>query len=308
MSDEAFKNRAISIRARLLAYAKQHREDFQRVLTRYAIERLLYRLSQTAAAQRYVLKGAMLFVTWPKHVLRPTGDLDLLGHGDSDPEVLMRLFTQVLQVQSLEDGLVFNSSTLEIEPVREADKYQGTRLRLAADLAGARIRLQIDIGFGDHVHPEPRRDVFPSLLPGLPLVKILMYPPETVVAEKFEAMIRFGAANGRIKDFHDIWVMTRTFAFDLATLVEAVGGTLHRRDTAVPDEPPIGLTDPFAAIVAQAGLWSGFLRRTPPALEPPSFPELQAELRNFFGPVISALGASEAYAGVWDPQRRLWNC
>ncbi|MGI4861644.1 MAG: nucleotidyl transferase AbiEii/AbiGii toxin family protein [Janthinobacterium lividum] len=306
MTDKAHKSSAASIRAKLLAHAKRHEDNFLRVLTRYAIERLLFRLSQTDAAEGYVLKGAMLFATWPKHVFRPTGDLDLLGQGDPDPAALTKLFTSICQVHVPEDGIIFDPATLKVEPVREADKYQGARLSLIADLARAKISVQIDIGFGDHVYPEPKREKFPGLLPGLPQADILMYPPETVVAEKFEAMIRFGEANGRIKDFHDIWVTIRTFPFGLASMVEAVSGTLRRRETAMPTEMPLGLTDAFAAIAKERGLWSGFLRRTPPALEPPPFADLQLELRSFFGPIIAGLSRSESARGVWDPDGRAW--
>lgn len=300
------KNPAASVRARLLQHAKQHGDDYQRVLTRYAIERLLYRLSRTDATERYVLKGAMLFVTWPEHVFRPTGDLDLLGQGDPDPFVIADLFTRICQVEAPEDGIVFDPATLKVEPVREADKYQGVQLSLKGELAKAVIPVQVDIGFGDHVYPPPKRQTFPSLLPDLPAANILMYPPETVVAEKFEAMIRFGDANGRIKDFHDIWVMTRTFPFDLSSVVEAVGGTLRRRETGIPTEIPRGLTEAFAKIAEERGLWSGFLRRNPPTLQPPPFVELQEELRRFFGPVISSLALPEGAKGRWDPDGGAW--
>jgi hypothetical protein len=179
-------------------------------------------------------------------------------------------------------------------------------LSLNGDLAGAVIRVLVDVGFGDHVYPPPKREYFPSLLPDLPQANILMYPPETVVAEKFEAMIRFGEANGRIKDFHDIWVTTRTFPFDLPSLVEAVTGMLRRRETATPTEMPVGLTDAFAAIAEARGLWSGFLRRNPPTVAPPPFAELQEELRRFFGPIIASLGASEGAHGRWDPGGGAW--
>jgi hypothetical protein len=168
MTARVIKNLAVSIRAKLLAHAKRHNDDFQRVLTRFAIERLLFRLSQTDAAERYVLKGAMLFVTWPKHVFRPIGDLDLLGHGDPDPAALTELFTRICQIEVVDDGIVFDPATLTVDPIREVDKYQGARLNLRADLAGARIPVQIDIGFGDHVYPDPKRENFPSLLPGCP--------------------------------------------------------------------------------------------------------------------------------------------
>lgn len=300
------KDPAASIRARLYNHAREHGDDFQRVLTRYAIERLLFRLSQTEAAERYVLKGAMLFVTWPEHVFRPTGDLDLLGQGNPDPAAITELFTRICQVEVHEDGIIFDPATLKVEPVRDADKYQGVQLGLKGVLAKATAHIQVDIGFGDHVYPPPMRGNFPSLLPDMPAANILMYPPETVVAEKFEAMIRFGEANGRAKDFHDIWVTTRTFPFELPKLVEAVSGTLRRRETAFPVEMPVGLTPAYAAIVEQKGLWTGFLRRTPPALDPPAFPELQEELRRFFGPIIVALPAPEGAKGLWDPGGGTW--
>jgi hypothetical protein len=306
MTAKILKNPAASVRARLLVHAKQHGDDYQRVLTRYAIERLLFRLSQTEAANRYVLKGAMLFVTWPEHIFRPTGDLDLLGQGDPEPAAIAELFGQICQVEMPDDGIKFDPATLKVEAVREADKYQGVRLSLRGELAGAVIPVQVDIGFGDHVYPAPKKENFPSLLADLPTANILMYPPETVVAEKFEAMIRFGEANGRIKDFHDMWVTTRTFPFDLATLVEAVGGTLRRRETAVPTGVPVGLTEEFAAIVEERGLWRGFLRRNPPTLTPPPFAELQGELRRFFGSVIDMLPTPERAKGRWNPNAAAW--
>lgn len=306
MKDKVIKDPAASIRQRLYNHARQHGDDFGRVLGRYAIERLLFRLSQTEAAEHYVLKGAMLFVTWPQNVFRPTGDLDLLGEGNPDPAALTALFIRICKVEVPEDGIVFDPESLKVEPVREADKYQGARLILRSRLDSAKIPVRVDIGFGDHVYPVPKRERFPSLLADLPQANILMYPPETVVAEKFEAMIRFGEANGRVKDFHDIWVTTRTFPFDLAGLVAAVGGTLRRRETAIPTAMPVGLTEAFAAIVEERGLWTGFLRRTPPSLDPPAFPQLQDELRRFFGPVIASLIQPEAARGRWDPDASTW--
>ncbi|MEF9388326.1 nucleotidyl transferase AbiEii/AbiGii toxin family protein [Ralstonia pseudosolanacearum] len=306
MKVTAPKNSAASIRARLLNHAKQHGDVYQRVLTRYAIERLLFRLSQTEAAERYVLKGAMLFVTWPEHIFRPSGDLDLLGQGDPDPAAITELFTRICQVEAPDDGIVFDPTTLKIEPVREADKYQGVQLSLKGELAKAIIHVQVDIGFGDHVYPPPKYHIFPSLLQDLPAANILMYPPETVIAEKFEAMIRFGEANGRVKDFHDIWVTIRTFSFDMPTLVEAVSGTLRRRETTTPTELPVGLTETFAKIAEERGLWSGFLRRNPPTLQPPPFLDLQEELRRFFGPIIANLALPEGAKGRWDPNAGAW--
>jgi hypothetical protein len=299
-------NIAVSVRQRLLNYAKQHREDYQRVLTRYAIERLLFRLSRTEARDTYVLKGAMLFVTWPAHVFRPTGDLDLLGQGDPTPEAIIALFTSICSVACPEDGVLFDGTTLKVEPVREDEKYQGVRLSLMAELARAKIPMQVDIGFGDRVHPAPARANFPKMLGDLPAANVLMYPPATVIAEKFEAMVRFGEANTRIKDFYDIWVTLKTFGFDLATIADAVGGTLRRRETDLPSGIPPALTAGFAAAESTQALWSGFLRRTPPTLAPPAFADLLAELRTFFAPVIEAIALPESAVGRWDQHRGSW--
>jgi hypothetical protein len=306
MTDKALKNFAASIRVRLLNYAKEHGDDYQRIMTRYAIERLLFRLSQTEAVERYVLKGAMQFVTWPEHVSRPTGDLDLLGQGTPDPVAISELFSRICQVEVPNDGIAFDATTLKVEPMREASKYQGVRLNLKGNLAKAIIPVQVDIGFGDHVFPPAKRQTFPNLLPDLPTANILMYPPETVIAEKFEAIIRFGETNGRIKDFYDIWVTTRTFEFDLPSLIEAISGTLQRRETGIPAEMPVGLTETFSNIAEGRGLWSGFLNRNPPTLQPPRLTELLQELRRFFGPVIASLALPEGTKGRWDPHGRTW--
>jgi hypothetical protein len=306
MRNRSLKDPGASIRQRLLNHAKAYGDDYQRILTRYAIERLLFRLSQTEARDSYILKGAMLFVTWPEHAFRPTGDLDLLGHGDPEPAAIVELFSRICQVDVPEDGIVFDPATLQVETVREAEKYQGFKLSLRGRLGMAVIRVQVDIGFGDRVYPAPSRKTFPCLLPGLPPADVLMYPPETVVAEKFEAMVRFAEENTRIKDFLDIWVTARTFPFDLATLVEAVGGTLRRRETAMPMETPVALTPQFAQMADKQALWTGFLRRNPPTLPPPPFDDLLLELRRFFDPVLSSLALPEAAKGRWNPDRGAW--
>jgi hypothetical protein len=297
---------AASIRQRLLNRAKANGDDYQRILTRYAIERLLYRLCQTEARDSYVLKGAMLFVTWPDQAFRPTGDLDMLGHGDMTPEGIAALFTRICQIEVPDDGIAFDADTLKVEVVREAEKYQGTRLSVRGYLGKTEVPVQIDLGFGDRVHPVPTRRTFPGLLPELPAADVLMYPPETVVAEKFEAMIRFAEENGRIKDFHDIWVITQTFEFDMGTLAVAIGGTMKARQTDVPTETPPALTPAFAARPEKQAMWTAFLRRTPPTTKPPPLDELLAHLRGFIGPVLAALALPQAGHARWNPDRGVW--
>jgi hypothetical protein len=306
MTQKMPKNLPASIRQRLLNYAHLHGNDYQRVLTRYAIERLLVRICRSPARDHYILKGAMLFATWPEHAFRPTGDLDLLGEGDPSPKGIATLFVDICQIDGGPDGIVFDPSTLLVEAVRGEENNRGARVTVIGSVGAARARVQVDIGFGDHVHPAAKRGIFPGLLAGLPAAEMLMYPPETVVAEKLETMIRFGEANGRIKDFYDIWVTARTFEFDLATLTEAVLGTMQRRQTADPRGLPVALLPAFAERAATQALWTGFLRRNPPALTPPPFGDLLGELRQFFGPVLGALANLGAQQGHWDPHRRGW--
>jgi hypothetical protein len=300
------KNIAASVRQRLLNHARATTQDFQRVLTRFAIERLLYRLSLSEARDTYVLKGAMLFITWPEAAFRPTGDLDLLGAGDPNPDAIGALFAEICAIDAPDDGLIFDPTTLRVEVKREDEKYQGVKLHVTALLDRAKIPVQVDVGFGDSVVPGPKRQRFPSLLEGMPVPEILMYPPETVVAEKFEAMVSLAEANTRIKDFYDIWVIARTFNLDMATLVEAVSTTLRRRETAIPENEPVALSASFAASPERLGLWTGFLRRTPPSLPPPPFGDLVAELRIFLGPVMANLALPEAAQGRWDRDAGRW--
>lgn len=296
------KNIAASIRAKLLAHAKAENADFQRVLVRYAIERLLYRLSLHEAKAKFVLKGAMLFTAWPQSAPRPTGDLDLLGHGAQDPASMVALFTSICAVQDAADGLEFDASKLSAEQLREDEDYQGLRLKLVARLDGAAIPFKIDIGFGDVIYPGPLEIEFPTLLTGMAAPKMTAYPPATVVAEKFEAMVRFGLTNGRLKDYYDIWTISRTFAFSRAELVEAIARTFARRGTAAPSTTPIGLTEEFTGRTDKRDLWKAFLDRSAPEHDDLGLDDVAHDLRSFLDPVVQQLAVPEGAIGAWDPR------
>jgi hypothetical protein len=297
------KNLPASVRAKLLAHAKASGEDFNRTLVRYGIERFLFRLSQHANRDRFILKGAMLFITWPEGAHRPTGDLDLLAYGPPEPAAMKLIIAEICAILGPGDALVFDPDSIVVEAMREDEKYQGVRITMLAKLENAKIHLQIDVGFGDAVHPEPKMITFPCLLPDMPVPEILAYPPETVIAEKFEAMVRFGEADGRLKDFNDIWAIMKTFEFDMSTLVQAISGTFKRRETALPKEIPFALTTAFGDLVHKRKIWDAFLQRNPPAVPPPPFDELLADLRRFLGPVLTAAAAPDNAHGRWDPAR-----
>jgi hypothetical protein len=208
---------AASVRTRLSILAKKNKEDFQFVLTRYAIERLLYRLSKTVHADEFVLKGAMLFQLWTDRAHRPTRDLDLLGRGDPSLDRLTKIFRHVCEVAVEDDGLTFAADEVSVGRIKEDQEYEGVRVGCVARIGRARIDVQVDIGFGDAITPEPEKVQYPGLL-DLPVPEVAVYPRETVVAEKFQAMVMLGIANSRMKDFFDLWILARLFTFEGAIL------------------------------------------------------------------------------------------
>ena len=231
------RNIGASVRARLLDRARAERSDFQILLTRYALERLLYRLSVSPHRDRFILKGAMLFVTWVANPFRPTRDLDLLGSGDNDTEAIAETFRVICAQPVADDGVIFDVAALEAAPIREEAEYGGVRVRTTATIDGARIPIQVDIGFGDAITPAPVEIDYPTLLDA-PAPHLRVYPVETVVAEKFEAMVTLGIANTRLKDFYDLWLIAQTFKFGRSTLSDAVQRTFERRRTALPADIP----------------------------------------------------------------------
>jgi hypothetical protein len=293
------RNIGASVRARLLDRARAERSDFQILLTRYARERLLYRLSISAHRDRFVLKGAMLFVTWVADPFRPTRDLDLLGYGDNGVEAIAETFRTICTQPVPDDGVIFDVAALEAAPIREEVEYGGVRVRTTATIAGARIPIQVDIGFGDAITPAPVEIDYPTLLDA-PAPHLRAYPVETVVAEKFEALVTLGMANSRLKDFYDLWLIAQTFEFQQLALGDAVRHTFERRGTTLPADTPVGLSDEFAA--AWAVQWRAFLGRERMAAAPDAFAALIADLRDFLMPVVSASNKARAWrpGGPWS--------
>jgi predicted nucleotidyltransferase component of viral defense system len=227
------RNLGASVRARLLKLSKASGQSFDLVLTRFALERLLYRLSHSPHAERFVLKGAMLMMTWFDDPHRVTRDLDLLGFGNPGEDDILSAFRNIL-AQDGGDGVVFDPHTLRVDRVRDDLDYGGLRLRTIAEVDGARISLTIDIGFGDALEPGTEVVEYPVML-DFPAPTLRAYARETVIAEKFQAMVALGRANSRMKDFYDIWVLSRSFSFQDDRLARAISATFSRRGTADPN-------------------------------------------------------------------------
>jgi len=292
---KAPKNIGVSIRERLTQRARERRENAQLLMTRYAIERVLYRLSVSPHRNRFVLKGAMLFSLWAPVPYRATGDLDLLGLGENGPDAITAVFADIL-AKPVDDGLIFRLETLRAAAAREEDEYSGVRLDLIAELAGARLPMHIDIGYGDAITPGPVDIEYPSLM-GQPVAKLKAYPPQTVVAEKFQAMVALDMLNSRMKDFFDLWAIAGAFAFDGAVLARAIQTTFERRATPLPMTTPLALTANFAE--AKQVQWSAFLRRTEIALAPDPLLEVQARIAELVMPPVTAITRSQSFEASW---------
>ena len=298
MSASEKKNLAASVRQRLLALSQKRREPFDLILTRYGIERLLYRLSRSAYADRFLLKGAMLFRVWRDPSHRPTRDLDLLGFGPAEIHDLESIFRELCSLPVDPDGLVFLSATVKAEVIREEAVYGGIRVTVEARLENAKIPIQCDVGFGDAVTPEPDHIEFPALL-NFPAPLLRSYPTYTVVAEKLEAMVLLGEANSRMKDFYDLWFMSQQFEFDGNTLVAAIRATFDRRETKLPESTPNALTVDFSKV--KSVQWNAFLRKsTLPQLEMAAAIDA---IRQFAGDPLAHALRSESFPKRWISEK-----
>ena len=292
------KDIAASVQARLLRLARERREDYQLVLTRYANERLLYRLSRSAHASRFVLKGAALFVLWTGSPHRSTRDIDLLGTGDPSNERVAADFDEILAQEVDDDGVRFDRASLRVASIRDDQRYGGVRVVVPAHIGSAKIRLQIDVGFGDAITPDPTEVDFPTLL-DFPAPRLRAYPRETVAAEKLDAMVQLGLANSRMKDFYDLYVLSQSFDFDGVTLVKAIRATFARRETALPSSRPIALTNEFVEDRTKRTQWSAFVRKSG-ATELGGLAEVVDSVRVFVEEPLLAAATSSSFDRRWD--------
>ena len=275
---------AASVRARLLNIAKTEGSDFNQVLVRFALERILYRLTRSPHADRFVLKGALLFTLWYDMPHRATRDVDLLAFGASDLASITQMFRDIAAINA-DDGIVFDPNSVIVQEIRKEAGYGGVRVVIAGELAKARCKTQIDVGFGDAVTPGPVDSVYPVLLNDLPAPRLRAYPIYTVVAEKLHAIALLGMTNSRVKDYFDLSVLLERETLDADLLAQAIKATFERRGMAVPAELPVGLTDEFAHDASRQALWQAFVKKNELAPEP--LAAIVGRLRLALEPVLS---------------------
>jgi predicted nucleotidyltransferase component of viral defense system len=289
---------AQSVQTRLVRAAKDLHVDPNLIFSRYAAERLLHRLAQSRHAERFVLKGAMMLIVWLGDIIRPTRDVDLLGFGDLSDDTLLDIFKEIGSTDVEPDGVVFDATSITVARIREEDEYGGRRIVLFGHLGSARLRVQVDIGIGDAVFPNPEWIEYPSLL-DLPRPKLKAYRPETAIAEKLHAMVTLGSKNSRMRDFFDIRALARAESFDGERLARAIRTTFDRRGTRVPNEV-LALTPRFAELDGKGDQWTGFLRKN--GLPQEEFAPAIDEVARFLIPVISTIAASGTFDKAWIPR------
>ncbi|MDL1962560.1 MAG: nucleotidyl transferase AbiEii/AbiGii toxin family protein [Deltaproteobacteria bacterium] len=289
------RNIPASVRQRLLNRAKSDRRPFNELLQYYAMERFLYRLSQSAHADRFILKGALMLRVWRSPELRPTMDIDMLGKTGNEEADIVAQIRDILTVDVETDGLAFDPDSIQAERITEDADYEGIRIRFLGALGSARINMQIDIGFGDVVYPEPEESDLPTML-NSPAPRLLCYSRESSIAEKLEAMVKLGVLNSRMKDFYDIWLLSRQFDFDGTELAEAIRLTFEQRGTTLPAEIE-AFTEPF--IEAKQTQWAAFWKRLQQNHVPASFREITASVDRFLSPIVAALSSGKPSPTNW---------
>lgn len=294
-------NLAASVRQRLFSLAKTRGEELQLLLARYGVERLLYRLSRTESREHFVLKGAVLFYVWDGEPHRPTRDVDFSAFGDPSTQAIADVFRTVCATEVEPDGLVFLPESVAVEPIRDRQAYGGVRVTLMALLGSARIPLRVDVGFGDAITPAPRVEMIPTLL-DFPAPRVRAYPAETVVAEKFQAMVSLGVANTRLKDFFDVWTLLQTREFDGAVLADAIEATFRRRSTPIPTRAPLALTDAFGLDPEKRSQWARFLERSH-ITDAPVLDDVVERIAGFVLPPALARSEAATFAARWTPSR-----
>ena len=296
------KNVAASIQARLLVRARKAGEDYQVLFAAFVTERFLYRLGTSSVADRFVLKGAMLLRLWSENPYRATRDLDLLRRGDGAQQALRADLETICSVPVEPDGIEFDATTIKLEAMTAAEEYVGTRATLLAHSGRARQHLQVDMGLGDAVFPPPEPRGYPALLKEFPAPIVLAYAPDTVVAEKLEAILVLGDRNSRIKDFFDLRYIAENFEFERSRLTEAIGQTLARRGTPIPTDDPLGLTAAYWDNPSRPMQTRAFARRAGLDVDTSSGAEILAVIRPFLLPILGDLRRGVRTEGTWKPR------
>lgn len=301
MSNKSITNITASVKERLSNISRRTRDDFNALLTRYCAERFLYRLGLSRYSNRFILKGASLFILWSGNIHRATKDVDLLGLDKCTLDEITLIFREIISVQvPYDDGMFYNPDSIVTSLIREDRLHDGIRVCLMGMLGTARIPLQVDIGFGDGASPEPRRETFPALLdyPGPDIIAYSMY---TAIAEKFEAMVELDMTNSRMKDFFDICLLTHMFPFEMDIMRQAIVATFKAREKSIPLTAPVAFTKKFYKDAQKQTQWTAFIKKARPKERLGSLADVVVEISNFLLPVLQSYADEKDMKSTWTP-------
>lgn len=295
----AIKNIEASVRGRLQDKARKTNRPFAEILQYYGMERFLYRFAQSKYAKSFILKGALMFTVWDVPQRRTTVDIDFLARFDNQIEKIEQVIKDVCVVKTPTDGLIFDTMTVKGQRIKEDADYEGVRVNFLGFLEKSKIPMQIDIAFGDVIIPKPSEVDYPTLL-DFPSPHLKGYTFESVVAEKFEAMIKLGTLNSRMKDFYDVWLMTRQFNFEGKNLVAAIKATFENRETPLPSGKPLFAAGIYADESVQATMWKAFLKKNPIKSAPDSFKAVVSAVEEFLSKPVTAIAAGQEFSSGWQ--------
>ena len=291
-------NLMASVRQRLANLAEKSDQDFQRVLVRYALERLIYRMSKSPYSDRLVLKGAMMFLVWSGNYGRPTRDLDFLGYGEPSPDGIQKMFQAIGTFPVEADAMEYPPQLVRVESIREGQVYGGIRVSIEARLGNIKLPLRIDVGFGDVIVPQAVEAEFPTLL-SMPTPHLRAYTRDSVIAEKSEAMVKLGMANSRMKDFYDIYRLAQDFEYEGSILVQALQSTFEHRETAFPLGVPVALTFEFSSSPAKQKQWQAFLEERELNDAPQSLSLAAEAITQFLQEPLRAARLKKTFPSSW---------
>jgi len=291
------KNIAASVHRRLLDTAKKSGRPFNELLQYYTIERFIFRLAQSPFEKTYILKGALMFFAWNTKLPRPTKDVDLLGKIDNSLDVIIDSMKKICQQKVVPDGIFFNPETISATRIIEDVEYDGIRVRIPGNLGTIRLSVQIDVGFGDVIVPNATKFTYPTIL-DFPAPKIRGYSKESIISEKFHAMVKLGVLNSRMKDFYDIWLLSQKFDFKAQTLSKAFKKTFENRKTKIISNPVV-FQESFLSDKGKQNQWQAFIQRTKITNTPKSFTKVIGALKTFISPVTSSLAEIKIFQKIW---------
>ncbi len=292
-------NLQASVRAQLQNKAKETNRSFAEVLQFYGMERFLYRFSKSQYARQFILKGALMFTAWNIPDRRTTIDIDFLARCNNQVSNIEKVINDICEIAVVPDGLLFDQETVKGRRIKEDADYEGVRVKFIGFLERSRIPMQIDIGFGDVVYPNPRMIDYPAIL-DLPKPHIKGYPLESVVSEKFEAMVKLGLLNSRMKDFYDIWLLMRQFDFDGLSLSQALKRTFEHRKTELPQGQPLFAEEIYDEKSDRQTLWMAFLRKNDIKHAQGKLSTTAKEIEIFMIKPIDAIKKETAFNNTWN--------